>query len=113
SNLPALEAVASECERRKIERVYCLGDVVGYAAEPAECIELVRKLASLTVLGNHDACVGRSEVSLDMNPLAAAGLRFSIDALSDSERAWLKALPMRERLDPATLVHASLDESEE
>jgi predicted phosphodiesterase len=57
SNLTALEAVLKACQRRKITRFICLGDIVGYAAHPTECLELIRSLDCVTVLGNHDACV--------------------------------------------------------
>ena len=40
ANLEALETVLADIQRRRIETVYCLGDVVGYGPNPSECVEL-------------------------------------------------------------------------
>jgi predicted phosphodiesterase len=52
-NLPALEAVLADIAGRECDKVYCLGDVVGYGPNPNECLEVVRTLDAC-VLGNHD-----------------------------------------------------------
>ena len=57
SNLEALTAVLNDIEKRGIETIYCLGDVVGYAANPRECIDLVIEKTKMSVLGNHDYAV--------------------------------------------------------
>ena len=57
SNLEALTTVLADIEKRGIETIYCLGDVVGYAANPKECLDLVIKKAAASVLGNHDYAV--------------------------------------------------------
>ena len=54
-NLEALEAVMVEIDKRRPTRVLCLGDIVGYGASPNECLDLVRELSELVLLGNHDA----------------------------------------------------------
>jgi predicted phosphodiesterase len=111
SNLGALQAVLKVCKRRKITRFICLGDIVGYAAHPAECLELVRSLNCVTVLGNHDACVVAGEPHEAMNPLAAAGIRYSIEHLGADAREWLAGRPMVVKHEPnETIVHASLSE---
>jgi len=53
-NLEAFQAVLADIDRQKITEIYCLGDIVGYGPNPAECIELVRKRCKVTLLGNHD-----------------------------------------------------------
>lgn len=57
ANLEALEAVMAEIERRGIQDIYCLGDVIGYGASPKACLDIVMERCKLTVCGNHDhAC---------------------------------------------------------
>jgi predicted phosphodiesterase len=64
SNLEALTQSLAALERSRPDRVVCLGDVVGYGASVNECCELVRKVAEVTLLGNHDAAVsGRMDYS--------------------------------------------------
>ncbi len=57
SNLEALTTVLADIEKRGIETIYCLGDVVGYAANPKECLDLVIEKSAASVLGNHDYAV--------------------------------------------------------
>jgi diadenosine tetraphosphatase ApaH/serine/threonine PP2A family protein phosphatase len=57
SNLVALTTVLADIEKRGIETIYCLGDVVGYAANPKECLDLVIEKTEASVLGNHDYAV--------------------------------------------------------
>lgn len=58
ANLEALQAVLADAGRQQIDRYVCLGDVVGYGANPNECIDLLRHLPDcLCLLGNHDAAV--------------------------------------------------------
>ena len=54
SNLEALTAVLGDIEKRGIETIYCLGDVIGYGPDPKECLDLVIKKTQWCVLGNHD-----------------------------------------------------------
>ena len=57
SNLEALSTVLEDIERREIKTIYCLGDVLGYAANPKECLDLVIEKTESSVLGNHDYSV--------------------------------------------------------
>jgi len=54
SNLEALTTVLADIESRGIETIYCLGDVVGYGANPKECLDLIIEKTKWCVLGNHD-----------------------------------------------------------
>ena len=71
SNTPALEAVLADIARRNVERIICLGDVVGYGPQPAECLDLVMAHASLTLLGNHDYAVLYEPVKFNTGAEAA------------------------------------------
>ncbi len=57
ANLEALEAVLADIDRRGIETVYCLGDVVGYGPDPGPCLDRVMERCSAVVMGNHDHAV--------------------------------------------------------
>jgi len=57
SNLEALTAVLDDIEKRGIKTIYCLGDVIGYGPNPAECLDLVIEKSQWCVLGNHDYAV--------------------------------------------------------
>ena len=57
ANLEALEATLRALEAYQIDQLVCLGDVVGYGANPNECCDLIRQYATHTTLGNHDAAV--------------------------------------------------------
>ncbi len=54
SNIQALTQALSVIDERKADAIYCLGDIVGYGANPNECLDLVRERATICVLGNHD-----------------------------------------------------------
>jgi diadenosine tetraphosphatase ApaH/serine/threonine PP2A family protein phosphatase len=56
-NLEALTAVFAEIDRRGIQDVLCLGDVVGYGPDPVACLDMVRRRCRATILGNHDFAV--------------------------------------------------------
>ena len=94
-------------EERGVEGWICLGDTVGYGADPAACLEAVRQRTAPTVLGNHDAAVvGRLDPSY-FNPLALAAVRWTSAALGPAGLAYLAGLPMGLEEDGAFFVHAS------
>ena len=60
SNLEALTAVLNSFAAQQIDRYLCLGDLVGYGANPEACLDLLRRCDATSVCGNHDwACIGR------------------------------------------------------
>src|SRR3954452_4697276 len=92
SNLHALDAVLAVCKRRGVTRFACLGDIVGYGAFPAACVDRIRSLGCPVVQGNHDAYVASGKLDSDISPLARAGVEYSIAHLSPEDRNWLAAL---------------------
>jgi diadenosine tetraphosphatase ApaH/serine/threonine PP2A family protein phosphatase len=109
SNLEAFEAVlAHVAAHGPIERLWCLGDVVGYAADPAACIALLRRYPHVAVVGNHDlAAIGQLGTH-DFNPVAARAAAWTGQHLSAEEREYLSSLPFVVVEDDFTLVHGSL-----
>src|SRR5438094_9314326 len=73
-NLEALEAVLADARARKCTRFVCLGDVVGYNANPRECVERVRELDCPGVKGNHDEAASRRSPPSDFNEIAWRGI---------------------------------------
>ena len=113
SNLEALTVVLAKCRELGIEEYISLGDVVGYNANPSECLELVRSLKLIArVKGNHDdyASSGNLDES-GFNPNAKKAVLWTREHLTEEEREWLKSAPYDSRLPAAgaTLVHATLD----
>ncbi|HEX9746069.1 MAG TPA: metallophosphoesterase family protein, partial [bacterium] len=53
SNISALTSVLSKIDSLKCDRIVCLGDIVGYAADPNECTSKIREVSTLTIRGNH------------------------------------------------------------
>lgn len=109
SNWQALQAVLAECEERGVKRFYSLGDIVGYGANPSECLNAVRKLECPVVMGNHDEYVAFETLSPDLNPMARSGVEYSALVLRSDERTWLQERPYVIKDGVATLVHASLE----
>jgi len=106
-NLEALEAVLAAMTERKVERHWCLGDLVGYCANPNECVARVRQAAEAVVRGNHDAaCTGGDDIA-SFNQFARQAILWTIHHLEDGHKEWLKNLPMTVTRDDILLVHAS------
>jgi diadenosine tetraphosphatase ApaH/serine/threonine PP2A family protein phosphatase len=109
ANLVALEAVLAAIEDEAVDELWCLGDTVGYGPRPNECCRLVRQRTTVCLVGNHDL-VALEAAGVDMaefNPDAAAAARWTIDALDDETRAFLRSLEPEARRDGVALFHAS------
>jgi diadenosine tetraphosphatase ApaH/serine/threonine PP2A family protein phosphatase len=109
ANLEAFKAVLAEAERGgAIDRIWCLGDVVGYGAEPAECIDLLNSYPNDTIAGNHDLAAAGIIGIEDFNPLAAAAISWTKTQLTPEHEEWLRGLPQTHVEHDFTLVHGSL-----
>jgi diadenosine tetraphosphatase ApaH/serine/threonine PP2A family protein phosphatase len=98
ANLEALSAVFQAYRSERIDKFYCLGDVVGYGANPNECADMVRSGAEITILGNHDAAVaGRMDYSYYYEA-ARHALDAHASCLTRENMAWLKSLPYKHML---------------
>ena len=110
SNLEALYAVLQDMEAQGVTHPVCLGDIVGYNANPRECVRLVRELKCPVIKGNHDEMVADCMEAKNFNALAGEGISFSKRRLTAEEKEWLAARPMSMRIGNFTVVHSSLDE---
>lgn len=91
-NVEALTACIEALRDAGCERFACLGDIVGYGADPDICVDIVRDVADIVVIGNHDAAVvGRHDAS-HAHIAAQQGFAYSKKALKDNNIDWLQSL---------------------
>lgn len=112
SNLEALDAVLADMETQGITDKICLGDIVGYSANPAECVDRVQSLKIKTLLGNHDQVCTRNDPLEGYNDLAREGIDFSRRQLQAHHITFLKSLPFQHTLGDITFVHSCLHQPE-
>jgi predicted phosphodiesterase len=113
-NLQALQAVIEDIEQQGIRERVCLGDIVGYGAQPAECLELLRaKDFRIILQGNHDSYVAADEDSQGTSEEVKLVIRWTRQVLSPEQRDWLRALPLTWQAEDYEVVHASLHHPEQ
>jgi predicted phosphodiesterase len=109
ANLEALEAVLADARNRKCTNFVCLGDVVGYNANPRECVERIRELDCPVVKGNHDDAASRLMPADDFNEIAERAIAWTRDHLTDEDKEWLRGLSLQRRVHDFPIVPATLD----
>ncbi len=110
ANLEALEAVMADAKLQGVTGFVCLGDVVGYNADPVACLNIIREMNCPTVKGNHDSDAADNHSLENMNPVAAFALQWTREQLDDDQRLWLKRLRMVRQVSDYTIVHSTLDQ---
>lgn len=107
ANLPALEAVLADVEGVRPDVLICLGDFVGYGAQPNEVVEALRDRCAVALVGNHDlAALGSVDIS-DFNRHAAMAALWTRDQLTHRTRSFLEGLEPRGVIEGLELDHAS------
>lgn len=105
SNLEALTAVLQDIEKRGIQTIYCLGDVVGYGPNPVECLDIVIDRTEWCVLGNHDYATLYEPTNFNFGAEQASfWTRDVLECREDAERnngrwEFLGGLPMRRTME--------------
>ncbi len=114
SNIEAMTAVAQAMKSEGVQEYLCLGDLVGYYANPNEVIELIASLNCWkTVMGNHDsALLGRTPLS-KFNQPAAEAITWTKTHIHPQNQRFLEDLRLREEIGEIQLVHSSPFQSEE
>lgn len=92
SNLEALKAVLDEIEKDNISLIVNLGDLVGYNANPKECVDLVQERKIISILGNHDRAATELKFAQYFNILAYQALVWSAKSLSNGHKQFLDRL---------------------
>lgn len=112
-NMPALEAAEKTFPKGKDVGVICAGDVVGYGAEPAECIKKVSAMGARNVLGNHDAGVLEKTDISHFNRHAAEAVLWTKEHLDRASLDYLESLPYVLEEELFSVAHGTLHEPEE
>jgi predicted phosphodiesterase len=106
-NLPAFEAVLADVDDQTVEEIWCLGDLVGYGAQPDDCVRLARERCDFSLAGNHDLVVTGEIPISDFSSSAATAARWTQETITEETMAYLKGLkPADPDREPA-LYHAS------
>lgn len=87
----------------------CIGDIVGYNANPRECLDIVRNMNCPTVKGNHDEDSSSYDDLEGLNPLAVQALMWTREQLDEDDKKWLRDLKFVRQVRDFTIVHATLD----
>lgn len=107
ANLEALEAVLEDARQAGADTYWCLGDVVGYGADPNPVVDRLSAEPVVAVAGNHDwAATGKMKLGY-FNSMAALAAEWTSAVLSEPSRRWLQALPLERVERGVRLVHAS------
>ena len=108
SNLEAFQSVLGDLdEKGEFDKIWCLGDIVGYGPDPHSCIELLRKQNQISVAGNHDlASIGLRD-TFDFNRYAVIAADWTKRQLTDEDIKYLSSLPEKLIEADFTLVHGS------
>lgn len=109
ANLEAFQVVLEDIRDQNCTHYACLGDVVGYNANPMECLDLVREMGMPCVKGNHDEYCSIDEHLEGFNPHAAEAINWTRQQLSEDDRKWLRDLKYLRLVASFTIVHATLD----
>ena len=106
ANIHAFDAVLSRAADQ-FDKIWCLGDIVGYGPHPNECIQRLQEFDHVCVAGNHDwAALDRLDLN-DFNTDAQASTLWTQSQLTASSKAFLESLPEKHVEDGFTLVHGS------
>jgi predicted phosphodiesterase len=107
ANLPAFEAVIADIESEDLDEIWCLGDLVGYGAQPDACVALAAETCSVCLIGNHDlAVLGRLDIR-DFSGLARAGVEWTQDHIGEASVDYLSRLEPADTSRMIGLFHAS------
>jgi putative phosphoesterase len=109
SNLEALQAVIKAYENEGIDKYICIGDIVGYGANPNECLEITRNLTQFIVAGNHDRAAVNMFSREFFNEDAKETILWTSKQLSVDSQNFLQNLKLVYELDNFVIVHGSLN----
>jgi len=112
SNPKALEAVLSDAWDHDVDKIICLGDVVGYGPDPAGAVALVRDTCDVVLMGNHDAAVAGVHDTIGMQKGAEDGVLRTRGLLSKGDIDWLASLPYTYSVDGFDCAHGTFVEAE-
>lgn len=107
SNLEALTKSLEILREAEVDEIVCLGDIVGYGADPGECIDLVQRHCSVVLMGNHDQAAVDLEAAEYFTAHARVAAHWTAGTLTPDHRTYLLGLALTGTRRGAFLVHAS------
>jgi predicted phosphodiesterase len=107
ANRHAFEAVLSDVAGSSVDEIWCLGDLVGYGAEPDACVDLAREKAAICLAGNHDLAVAGEVPLSDFSGAAGAAVRWTRRAMTRENIDYIGALRPSGARDCVGLYHGS------
>lgn len=108
-NLEGLTAVLDDAREHGVTDYACLGDIVGYNANPIECLQKIQELDCVSVRGNHDHYCSFDDSLAGFQSLAADAVDWTRELLSTEQKKFLANLKLVERVANFTIVHSTLD----
>jgi diadenosine tetraphosphatase ApaH/serine/threonine PP2A family protein phosphatase len=110
ANWEALDTVLGAVKTHGVDKKVCVGDLVGYGAEPGRCIDRLREEGVSVVAGNHDhAVIGRLDIEY-FNPFAKVSTLWTREQLTGGQREYLAGLPMVHEEKHLMVAHGSVHE---
>ncbi|MEE8574538.1 MAG: metallophosphoesterase family protein [Thermodesulfobacteriota bacterium] len=114
SNLEAFTAILNDIEIMNVDETVCLGDVVGYNANPNKCVDLIKERDIKTVMGNHDRVAAGSGEPVGFNHAAREAVLWTRERLTEENKQFLLNLPLSLDVDGKFLmVHGSVDSTDD
>lgn len=108
ANLEALTTVLKDIETVAPDRIVCLGDTVGYGAEPRECLAILRERQIPTLAGNHDMAVCNRLSTQYFHSEAQASVRWTQDEITEEDRTFLSGLSLLGEADLFMAAHGTI-----
>jgi predicted phosphodiesterase len=107
SNLEALTKALEIIDHRSADEIICLGDIVGYGANPNECLALIRQHCSNVIRGNHDEALFNESMTIRFTEDARSAIEWTRKRISEKNISYLRSLPLSIKKDDLFFVHAS------
>jgi len=112
-NREALDTVLAEIDTLECEKIFCLGDVVGYGPDPGYCVDRIAERCEVCLAGNHEYAV-LENINIDyFNAHARQATLWTRDQLSPEQLARIQAYPLTHKWGKCTFVHGTLDYPEQ
>lgn len=106
-NLEALSSVLNDINTQSVDKLHCLGDVIGYGCDPSSCLDLISKCCEAKLMGNHEyAAMGLLSTEY-YNPDAKSATQWTIKRLTDYDFSLISDFGMELAADNYRLVHSS------
>ncbi|MBI2487318.1 MAG: metallophosphoesterase family protein [Deltaproteobacteria bacterium] len=110
ANLEALNTTLQEIDKLDANKIICLGDIVGYGANPNECLERIKERKIDSIMGNHDVVACGKKEPDNFNPVARDAALWTRHVLTQENREFLYNLPERREFEDFLIVHGGISD---